>query len=197
MPLSTVRQSSALNGGAQGYATSIGGKTETISQVKELLNASEMIFSIPASALTVKETEKLRLSVPETTTIRVVKNKLMKIAVDSTDYSCLIDDPLLKGANLWFFIEDDISGTIKSLKPYYKETGKSESHAIQGGVLEGVTYDNAGIDAIGKLPSKLELYAQIAGSIKAVPTKVARVIKAGPNKLAKAIKLATDENNKE
>ena len=37
----------------------------------------------------------------------------------------------------------------------------------------------------------LELYAKIAGAIKAVPTKVARVIKAPGSKLARAIKLAT------
>jgi large subunit ribosomal protein L10 len=57
--------------------------------------------------------------------------------------------------------------------------------------LEGTTYDTSGVDAISKLPSKLELYAQIAGAIKAVPTKVARVIKAPGSKLARAIKLAT------
>jgi large subunit ribosomal protein L10 len=46
------------------------------------------------------------------------------------------------------------------------------------------------------LPSKQELYARIAGSILAVPTKVARVIKAPNSKLARAIKLATDEVTK-
>lgn len=42
---------------------------------------------------------------------------------------------------------------------------------------------------------KQELYAQIAGSIKAVPTKLARVVKANPEKLARAIKMATADEN--
>jgi hypothetical protein len=53
-----------------------------------------------------------------------------------------------------------------------------------------VAYDKAGVIAISKLPSKIELITKIAGSIKAVPTKVARVIKAPGEKTARAIKLA-------
>jgi len=92
---------------------------------------------------------------------------------------------------MWFFIEEDIGSTIKSFKSFTKEYGKQESHPINGGVVEGTAYDSAGVEAVGKLPSKQELYALIAGSIKAVPTKVARVIKAPNSKLARAIKLAT------
>ena len=92
---------------------------------------------------------------------------------------------------MWFFIEDDIGGTIKAWKSFVKESGKQESHPIFGGVVEGTYYDDKGVEAIGKLPSKDELYAKIAGGIKAVPTKLARVIKAPNSKLARAIKLAT------
>jgi len=186
--------STSLYGGAKGIATSKEGKAATVEKVKGLLETSEMIFSVPASGLTVAETEQLRLAVPETTTIKVVKNKLMARAIDETPYACLGDDPLLKGANMWFFIEDDVSGSIKSMKTFLKESGKKETHDILGGVLEGQVYDPKGVDAISKLPSKQELYAKIAGSIKAVPTKVARVIKAPSNKLARAIKLATEED---
>jgi large subunit ribosomal protein L10 len=58
-------------------------------------------------------------------------------------------------------------------------------------VVEATYYDTDGIEAIGQLPSKSELYAKIAASIQAVPTKVARVIKAPSVKLARAVKLAT------
>lgn len=195
MPLFTApRRPTSLNGGGKGVATSKEGKVSTVERVKGLLNSSEMIFSIPASGLTVAQAQKLRLAVPETTTVKVVKNKLMARAVEDTSFDCLLGDPLLKGSNMWFFIEDDISGTMKSLKDYYKDTGKKETHAILGGILENNVYDPAGVDVIGNLPSKQELYAKIAGSIKAVPTKVARVIKAPSNKLARAIKLATEED---
>lgn len=119
-----------------------------------------------------------------------VKNKLMLRAMEGTDYET--GASLVKGPNTWFFIEDDIGGTVKAFNSFTKEEDFQESHPILGGVIEGEVYDAAGVKAIGKLPSKLELYAKIAGSIKAVPTKVATVLKAPNNKVARAIKLAAE-----
>ena len=186
-----ARQPTLLNGGASGYATSLDGKKDTVAQVQGLLENSEMIFTIPASSLTVSQSQKLRQSMPEGTTIKVVKNKLMARAVEGTSYSEAAN--LLKGANMWFFIEEDINGTMKAYKAFLKDSGKKDSHPVLGGVMEEMLYDAAGVDAIGNLPSKQELYAKIAGSIKAVPTKVARVIKAPGSKLARAIKLAGEK----
>ena len=183
------RTSSLYMGGATGFATSKEGKAARVDKVKGLLESSEMIFSVPAGSLTVQQQETLRRSMPEGTTVSVIKNTLMSRAVDGTEFEAA--SSLLKGPNMWVFIEDDISATIKAYKSFMKEEGTAESHPIQGGVLEGTSYDAAGVTAIGNLPSKDELYAKIAGSIKAVPTKVARVLKAPNSKMARAIKLAT------
>ena len=183
------RTSSLYMGGATGFATSKEGKAARVDKVKGLLESSEMIFSVPAGSLTVQQQETLRRSMPEGTTVSVIKNTLMSRAVDGTEFEAA--SSLLKGPNMWVFIEDDISATIKAYKSFMKEEGTAESHPIQGGVLEGTSYDAAGVSAIGNLPSKDELYAKIAGSIKAVPTKVARVLKAPNSKMARAIKLAT------
>lgn len=126
---------------------------------------------------------------PEGTTISVIKNTVMERAIEGTEYASATS--LLQGANMWFFIEEDIGGTIKAFNAFVKESGKKESHGVLGGVIEGTVYDPQGVEAIGALPSKNELYARIAGGIKAVPTKLARVVKAPGSKLARAIKLAT------
>jgi large subunit ribosomal protein L10 len=182
-------------GGAQGYSTSLEGKKETVEKVKSLLSKSEMVFTIPASSLTVGQVQKLRRSMPPGTTVQVVKNKLMARAIEGTDYQ--VAASMLKGSNAWFFIEEDIGATLKAYTVFLKECNKKDTHPVLAGVIEGTVYDAQGVDTIGKLPSKKELYAQIAGSIKAVPTMVARVIKAPGSKLARAIKLATDEVHKE
>ena len=184
-------QSSLYMGGASGYATSLEGKKDKVAKYKELLDTSQMIFTVPAGSMTVAESQTLRRSLPEGTVASVVKNTIMTRAVEGTEYEAATS--LLKGPNMWFFIEDDIGGTIKAWNSFVKGAGKKETHGILGGVLESQVYDPAGVDAIGKLPSKDELYAKIAGSIKAVPTKVARVIKEPNSKLARAIKLATEE----
>lgn len=176
-------------GGGAGFATSLDGKKKTVEKIKGLLDSSQMIFTAPAGSLTVTQTQNLRRKMPDGTTVVVVKNKLMSRAVEGTEYEAASN--MLKGANMWFFIEEDIGGTIKAYKDYTKDIGKKETHPILGGVIEGNSYDSDGVEVIGNLPSKQDLYAKIAGSIKAVPTMVARVIKAPGNKLARAIKLAT------
>lgn len=186
--------SSSLHmGGASGFATSREGKTEKIDAVKGLLEKSQMIFTVPSGSVTVGEAQALRRSMPEGTSCSVIKNTLMTRAIAGTEYESAAS--MLKGGNMWFFIEDDISASLKAYTAFLKTSGKRETHQVMGGVLEGAAFDSAGVDAISKLPTKDELYARIAGSIKAVPTKVARVIKAPNSKLARAIKLATDENN--
>merc|ERR1712238_97230 len=114
----------------------------------------------------------------------------MKRAMEGTEYEA--GGELLKGANMWFFIEDDIGATIKAYNSFIKEENKLETHEIIGGVIENRVITDKEVVAIGKLPSRLEMMAQIAGTIKAVPTKLARVVKAPGSKLARAIKLATD-----
>lgn len=96
---------------------------------------------------------------------------------------------------MWFFINEDIGGTVKNWNTFCKSSGLLESHKIIGGNIEGTNYDAKGVTAISKLPSKLELIAKIAGGINAVPTKLARVVKAPGMKVARAIKLAGDEVN--
>ncbi|KAL7539678.1 hypothetical protein ACHAWF_006480 [Thalassiosira exigua] len=190
-PTPDTRPRTALYGGARGGATTLEGKKETVSQVKELLDSSEMIFTVPASGIAVSQVQTLRRSLPESTTMKVVKNKLMNRAIEGTEYEPAGE--MLKGANMWFFIEEDIGGTVKSWNSFVKEEGLQESHFILGGNIEGTNYDAKGVAAISKLPSKIDLITRIAGSIQAVPTKVARVVKAPGMKVARAIKLAGEE----
>eukprot|EP00562_Extubocellulus_spinifer_P015998 CAMPEP_0178568934 /NCGR_PEP_ID=MMETSP0697-20121206/16205_1 /TAXON_ID=265572 /ORGANISM="Extubocellulus spinifer, Strain CCMP396" /LENGTH=219 /DNA_ID=CAMNT_0020203131 /DNA_START=12 /DNA_END=671 /DNA_ORIENTATION=+ len=190
---SRVSRSVLRMGGSSAYATSLEGKKERVATLKERLDTSQMVFTCPAGGLTVAETQTLRRSLPEGSSVSVVKNKLMARALEGTDYEVATD--LTKGPNMWFFIEEDIGGTIKAFNSFAKDYEKKETHSIIGGAMEGTLYDPAGVKAIGALPSKDELIARIAGGINAVPTKLARVIKAPNSKLARAIKLATDENS--
>ena len=192
-PATSSRQQTALFGGARGGATTREGKESTVATVKGLLDSSEMIFTVPASGIAVSQVQSLRRSLPEGTTMSVVKNKLMSKAIEGTEYEPAGE--MLKGANMWFFIEEDIGGTVKSWNAFLKQEALGETLSITGGNIEGINYDAAGVTAISKLPSKKELIAQIAGAVQAVPTKVARVIKAPGIQVARAIKLAGEKGS--
>jgi len=183
-------------GGASGYATSLAGKQAKVANVQDLLSRSEMIFSFPASGIPVTKVQDLRNSLPEGTTMSVVKNKLMARAISGTDFEC--SSTLLNGANLWVFIEEDIGASIKAFNSFSKDNGMEESHTILAGAIDGEVVDQAQVLAISKMPSKDELYAKIAFAIQAVPTKLARATDATGQKLARAIKLAVaDEESSE
>ena len=191
----TANSRIVLHGGAQGQSSTPTGKRATVEAVHGLLDSSEMIFTVPASSLSVKQQSGLRAALPDGTIAKVVKNTLMLRALEGTVYEQPAGS-MLQGANMWVFIQEEVGSSIKAYNAFMKTAGKTETHSILGGVLEGTFYDTDGVKAIGELPSKQELYAAIAGRIKGVPTKVARVIKAPTSKLARAIKLATDEVNK-
>jgi len=190
-PIPNIRSDTALFGGARGMASTLDGKKESIRKVKELLDTSEMIFTIPAMGISVPQVQSLRRSMPEGTTMSVVKNTLMNRAIEGTTFEAAGE--MLKGSNLWFFIEEDIGGSIKTFNTFVKAEGLGETHFVLGGNMDGTNYDAAGVKAISLLPSKQDLIAQIAGGIQAVPTQLARVVKAPGVKVARAIKLAGEE----
>ncbi|GMH90106.1 hypothetical protein TL16_g11667 [Triparma laevis f. inornata] len=186
----------ALFGGAKGGASTLEGKTNRIAFVKEKLSNSEMIFSIPSEGLSVSDSSTLRSSMPEGTTVALIKNTLMTRAIADTS-AWEPAGSTLTGSNMWFFIESDIKGTLTAFKKFAKDAEKTETNIIKGGVIDSEFLDLAGVKKVGELPSKKELIARIAGGLNMVPTKVARVVKEPSSKLARAIKLATEEKKEE
>ena len=74
---------------------------------------------------------------------------------------------------------------MKAVQSFQKDSKKSET---KGGLFEGQLLSAADIKAIGDLPSKEVLMAQIAGAINGVATKLAVGINEVPSGLARALK---------
>jgi len=162
-------------------------KKEIIKGVKSDLENAQLIFSTDMSELNINQLNNLRNGLPEGSKAICVKNRLLKRVISGTEWEPAAE--VAQGTNnMWIIINDDVKGTIEHFNKWKKTYKKEEG--IKAGVIEGVLYDSKGIEAIGKLPSKSELYAQIAGSIQAVPSKLAGTIKEVPQKTARAVKLA-------
>ena len=160
-------------------------KKEIIKGVKSDLENAQLIFSTDMSELNINQLNNLRNGLPEGSKAICVKNRLLKRVISGTEWEPAAE--VAQGTNnMWIIINDDVKGTIEHFNKWKKTYKKEEG--IKAGVIEGVLYDSKGIEAIGKLPSKSELYAQIAGSIQAVPSKLAGTIKEVPQKTARAVK---------
>merc|ERR1719498_453294 len=130
---------------------------------------------------------------PEGTTIRCVKNTLIRRAAEKVPRFQGGDD-LLEYSNYWFFCpEEEMRSSVETWNDWVKET-KQEDNEIVGGVFEGKFVDKKGVVEITKLPTKQELMGQTAIMLKALPTKIARTLNdAGAGRLARVTKQASGQ----
>jgi large subunit ribosomal protein L10 len=164
-------------------------KQQIVQELKELLGQAEMALVLDYQGLSVKEMTDLRTRLQASNGVcKVTKNTLMRRAIDG-DSAWANLDPLLTGTNAFVLVKGDVGGAVKALQSFQKDTKKSE---MKGGLFEGRLLSQDDIKAIGDLPSKEVLMAQIAGAINAVATQLAVGIKEVPSGLARALKQHAD-----
>jgi large subunit ribosomal protein L10 len=171
-------------------------KEARVANAKELLEKATFVAGIAYKGLSVKQMEQLRRKLPPSTTLLVTKNKLLSKAIDdgNTKYESL--KPLLKGMNVWMFVEgEEFGSAIKPWRELQKEY-KLEQDFI-GGCLDGNYVGPGDFESVEKMPTKLELITKIAMLVKAVPTKLARSVKAVPQKVALSTKLMKEKMEEE
>jgi large subunit ribosomal protein L10 len=160
-------------------------KQQIVDELKGLLGEAEMALVLDFKGLSIKEMSDLRIRLQASKGVcKVTKNTLMRRAIDgNTAWSNL--DSLLTGTNAFVLVKGDVGGAVKAVQSFQKDTKKSE---VKGGLFEGKLLSEKDIKAIGDLPSKEVLMAQIAGAINAVATKLAVGINEVPSGLARALK---------
>ena len=113
--------------------------------------------------LTVPEMENLRRQLrAEQVKFRVIKKTILQRAFSEAKLE--IDAKKLgQGLAVAFGLADEVA-PAKILAKFQKE---HEALKIYGGLLENKFIDTAAVMSLAKLPSKLELYAKLVGSINA------------------------------
>lgn len=165
-------------------------KNEVVAEVKGLIEASQMAMVIDFQGLTVAEISDLRNRLrPLGATCKIAKNTLVRRAIDGQEAWQPMQE-YLKGTSALLLLKDDLGGAIKAYRSFQKDTKKTE---LRGGVFEGKALSKADVEAIGDLPSKEQLMAQIAGALNAVTAKVAIGIKEVPASIGRGIKAYSDK----
>jgi large subunit ribosomal protein L10 len=164
-------------------------KQQIVEELKGLLGEAEMALVLDYKGLTIKEMTDLRSRLQAANGVcKVTKNTLMRRAIDGDNAWSELDS-LLTGTNAFVLVKGDVGGAVKAVQSFQKDTKKSE---VKGGLFEGKLLSQNDIKAIGELPSKEVLMAQIAGAINAVATKLAVGINEVPSGLARALKQHAD-----
>jgi len=145
-------------------------KASLISKVKDALSAAAGIFVVENHGLSVKETEELRnILRPMVKMFKVVKNRLMKRALDDTAFSKVAE--FLKNPTA-VVVADDPYAAAKALATF------AEAHpnlTIVGGHMDAKLMSKSDVMEISKLPSMLEIRGSLARILIEPASRLARV----------------------
>lgn len=157
-------------------------KNELIASLKVTLNETTTVVVAHYAGLTVSDMSGLRVALRGVGgSMKVVKNRLAKLAVDGTSKSCLL--PVLTGPTVMAFSQDPVAAA----KVFSEYAQSNKNFIIVGGALEDKFLDANSVDSLAKLPSLDELRGKIVGLIQAPATKIAGIAAAPAGQLARVI----------
>ena len=145
-------------------------KSGLISALQSSLKEANGVFVIENHGLTVSEFETLRNELrPLVSVFKVVKNRLMKLALQDTDFAGVAD--MLKRPTAVAVATDALAVTKVLAK--FAETHPNLT--IVGGKMDADVLDTDGVLQLSKLPSLLEIRGKIARILVEPGSRLARV----------------------
>ena len=145
-------------------------KSDLISALQSSLKEANGVFVVENHGLTVKEFEELRNELrPMVSLFKVVKNRLMKLALKDTDFEPVSE--FMKRPTAVAVATDGLAVT-KVLAKF------AEAHpnlTILGGKMDAEVLDVDGVLQLSKLPSLLEIRGTIARILVEPGSRLARV----------------------
>jgi large subunit ribosomal protein L10 len=166
-------------------------KHAIVSELKQNLSEAQMAVVVDYQGLSVAEITDLRRRLrPKGATCTVTKNTFMGKAIEGQEQWQPMTE-FLKGSSAFLLVKEDLGGAIKAYQEFQKASKKT---VLRGGVLEGRALTEADVKAIGDLPSKEQLMAQIAGAINGVATKLAVGINEVPASFARVVKAYAEKD---
>ncbi len=149
-------------------------KQVIINDIKGMIDGASSVVLVDYRGLSVEQDTRLRKELREAgVTYKVLKNSMMKFAFEGTDFAQL-NDKLAGPSAVAISFEDPTIGP-RILKKNVKEMKALE---FKAGVVEGVLYDEKGIENIAEIPSREELLSKLLGSLKSPIATFARTVKA-------------------
>lgn len=136
-------------------------KVEAIDDLKERLDGAKTVLLTEYRGLTVQQMSELRKQLRVVSAqYKVVKNRLAKIAIASSELSAL--SPQLKGPVGLVVSKDDPVAVAKVISLFART---NQALAIKGGYVDGQLMQPDGLKALSELPSKEALRGQLVGAI--------------------------------
>ena len=169
-------------------------KKETIvGQLVEVFSSSKLTVYALYEGLTVAEAQALRRQAKQDkTAIKVVKNRLVRVAMSQIEHLKQVDTSELKGQLLYAANAEDEVASAKTLATFAKE---HPAIKLMGGFdAEGNLLDEAQVKQLAELPGKDELRAKLVGTLAGPMSGLTRTLNANLSGLLNVLKARVEAN---
>lgn len=147
--------------------------------------AAESVSAVGAyyAGLTVTKMNELRAAARAAGVyVRVVRNTLVRRAVEGTSFACMTD--YMVGPMVIAFSKEDPGAAARLFRDFAKRNDKLTVKVVAVG---GKAYDGSKLDAVAKLPTRDEALAQLLAVMKAPIGQFVRTLAAPHAKLVRTI----------
>ncbi len=163
-------------------------KKAVVAEVAEVAGSALSAIAAEYRGLTVEEMTELRVKARESGVyLRVVKNSLVRRAVEGTEFACMQDE--LTGPLVFAFSQEDPGSAARVIKDFAKEHKKLEVRIV---ALGGKLLQPSDIDALAKMPTYEQSISMLMAVMKAPVEKLARTLNEVPGKLVRTVAAIRD-----
>jgi len=170
-------------------ALSLESKKEIVAEVSTVAASALSAVAAEYRGMTVDAMTELRAKAREEGVyIRVVKNSLVKRAVEGTEFECMQDE--LKGPLIMAFSQEDPGAAARLVNGFSKDNDKLIAKVI---AIGGEVLPLEQLEALSKLPTRDQAIALLMAVMKAPSEKLVRTINEVPGKLVRTVAAVSDQ----
>ena len=164
-------------------------KKAIVAEVNEAASSALAAVLADYHGLTVEQMTDLRKQARASGVyLRVVRNTLLKRAVEGTEYECM--QSALTGPTILAFSQEDPGSAARLVQGFAKENKQLEVKALSvGGKLLAADQ----IDVLAKLPTKEQAISMLMSVMQAPVAKLARTLNEMPGKLVRTMAAVRDQ----
>jgi large subunit ribosomal protein L10 len=163
-------------------------KKAVVAEVSEQVSKAQSIIIAEYRGLEVGSMTQLRVQARKSGVyLRVLKNTLVRRAVDGTPFSGLASQMV---GPLVFGISTDPVAAAKVLNDFAKSNDK---FVIKAGAMPNSVLDANGVKALATMPSREELLAKLMGTMQAPVAKFVRTLNEVPTSFVRGLAAVRDQ----
>jgi large subunit ribosomal protein L10 len=177
-----------LTEGGKTLSLNLEEKKAVVAEVSEQVAKAQSIILAEYRGMGVSDMTKLRADARKSGVyLRVLKNTLVRRAVDGTPFANLSDAMV---GPLVFGISTDPVAAAKVLSDFAKANDK---FVIKAGAMPNFVMDANGVKALASMPSREELLAKLLGTMQAPIAKFVRTLNEVPTSFVRGLAAVRDQ----